>query len=251
MIKFFRKVRQKLLSENKFSKYFLYAIGEIILVVIGILIALWLNNLNQQRIENQEREKLKIALIKELEQNKEIFINYKEYANECNKKSITILNISAGKQTDLPIDSIGKYVVDMFPNRALRFNESVRKSASSSGQLELLTTEESKALAEYEALIENYKNARKINTIWKESNRDMFNYLSVFDQNVNQNLESRLPNTTLSNHPDFDLSDKEIISYLKKKETYAKLKDIFLSTIVDVTWLESIIEDIDDTIEAL
>ena len=79
----------------------------------------------------------------------------------------------------------------------------------------------------------------------------MFNYLSVFDQNVNQNLESRLPNTTLSNHPDFDLSDKEIISYLKKKETYAKLKDIFLSTIVDVTWLESIIKDIDDTIEAL
>ena len=142
-------------------------------------------------------------------------------------------------------------MIDMFPNRALRFNESVRKSASSSGQLELLTNEESKALAEYEALIENYKNARKINTIWKESNRDMFNYLSVFDQNINQNLESRLPNTTLLNHPDYDLSDKEIISYLKKKETYAKLKDIFLSTIVDVHWLESILEDIDDTIKAL
>ena len=49
MIKFFRKIRQKLLSENKFSKYLLYAIGEIILVVIGILIALYINNLNTEK----------------------------------------------------------------------------------------------------------------------------------------------------------------------------------------------------------
>jgi len=49
MIKFFRKIRQKLLTENKFSKYLLYAIGEIILVVIGILIALSINNWNEER----------------------------------------------------------------------------------------------------------------------------------------------------------------------------------------------------------
>jgi len=48
MIKFFRKIRQKLLSENKFSKYLLYAVGEIILVVIGIMIALEFNNRNEQ-----------------------------------------------------------------------------------------------------------------------------------------------------------------------------------------------------------
>ena len=54
MIKFFRKVRQKLLSENKFSKYLLYAIGEIILVVIGILIALQINIWNEQRKDRIE-----------------------------------------------------------------------------------------------------------------------------------------------------------------------------------------------------
>jgi len=47
MIKFFRKIRQKMLTENKFSKYLIYAIGEIILVVIGILIALQINNWNE------------------------------------------------------------------------------------------------------------------------------------------------------------------------------------------------------------
>jgi len=46
MIKFFRKIRQRLLTENKFSKYLIYAIGEIILVVIGIIIALQGNNWN-------------------------------------------------------------------------------------------------------------------------------------------------------------------------------------------------------------
>ncbi len=49
MIKFFRKIRQKMLTENRFSKYLIYAIGEIILVVIGILIALQINTLNQAK----------------------------------------------------------------------------------------------------------------------------------------------------------------------------------------------------------
>ncbi|MBM1108222.1 hypothetical protein JQC67_18865 [Aurantibacter crassamenti] len=53
MIKFFRRIRQKMLSENKFSKYLLYAIGEIVLVVIGILIALSINTTNQ-KIKRQE-----------------------------------------------------------------------------------------------------------------------------------------------------------------------------------------------------
>ena len=47
MIKVFGKIRQSLLKENKFSKYLLYAIGEIILVVIGILIALGINNIQE------------------------------------------------------------------------------------------------------------------------------------------------------------------------------------------------------------
>jgi hypothetical protein len=49
MIKFFRKIRQNLLMENKTGKYLKYAIGEIVLVVIGILIALQINNWNESR----------------------------------------------------------------------------------------------------------------------------------------------------------------------------------------------------------
>jgi len=71
MIKFFRKIRQNLLSENppagragKFSKYLLYAVGEIVLVVIGILIALQINNKNQERI-NRDYELTMLREIKD------------------------------------------------------------------------------------------------------------------------------------------------------------------------------------------
>ena len=53
MIKFFRKIRQNLLSEGKTGKYLKYAIGEIILVVIGILIALSINNWNQNQKDRE------------------------------------------------------------------------------------------------------------------------------------------------------------------------------------------------------
>ncbi|WP_411767117.1 DUF6090 family protein [Winogradskyella sp. A3E31] len=60
MIKFFRKIRQNTIKENRFSKYFLYAVGEIVLVVIGILIALQINNWNEQnKIDVLEIEALK------------------------------------------------------------------------------------------------------------------------------------------------------------------------------------------------
>jgi hypothetical protein len=49
MIKLFRNIRQNLLAEGKTTKYFKYAIGEIVLVVIGILIALSINNWNESR----------------------------------------------------------------------------------------------------------------------------------------------------------------------------------------------------------
>jgi hypothetical protein len=56
MIKFFRKIRQNLLSEGKTGKYLKYAIGEIVLVVIGILIALQINNWNESRKETIQEQ---------------------------------------------------------------------------------------------------------------------------------------------------------------------------------------------------
>ena len=62
MLNFFRRIRRNLANQNKFVQYSRYAIGEIVLVVIGILIALQINNWNQERIQATELEDLKKSI---------------------------------------------------------------------------------------------------------------------------------------------------------------------------------------------
>ena len=74
----FRKIRWRLAANNQFFKYSRYAIGEIVLVVIGILIALYINNWNENR---KEREKFDQILV---EVEKELVTNIKEVRNVLN-----------------------------------------------------------------------------------------------------------------------------------------------------------------------
>jgi hypothetical protein len=66
MIKFFRKIRQKLLEQNKVTQYLAYALGEIFLVVIGILIALQINNANEAHKARQSERVVLKNLIQDL-----------------------------------------------------------------------------------------------------------------------------------------------------------------------------------------
>lgn len=79
MIKFFRKIRQKLLTVNKFSKYLIYATGEIILVVIGILIALQVNNLNEQRKQRKVRDTYYLSMINSFDNDLKEIEDYLEF----------------------------------------------------------------------------------------------------------------------------------------------------------------------------
>jgi hypothetical protein len=90
MIKFFRRIRQGLLTENIFSKYLIYAIGEIILVVIGILIALQVNNWNEIEKSKSESNRLLIDLKLELEQD---IKKFKSLQTEYNDWLLQIENI--------------------------------------------------------------------------------------------------------------------------------------------------------------
>jgi len=73
MVNFFRRIRQKLLSQNRLSKYLLYAIGEITLVVIGILIALQINNWNDYRKDRIAEEKLLHNILEDLNSDSAVF----------------------------------------------------------------------------------------------------------------------------------------------------------------------------------
>lgn len=121
MIKFFRKIRQRLLSENppagragKFSKYLLYAVGEIILVVIGILIALQINNWNENQKIIQKEISVAKELYKELNENLISVNNQLElWENRDDKISemIELIDSEHVTLTNREFDSILIYVI--------------------------------------------------------------------------------------------------------------------------------------------
>ena len=107
MIKFFRKIRQHLLSKNKLGKYFFYAIGEIVLVMIGILLALYVNNWNIEK----ERNKQQIAVLKQLHKDFQLSLNDLKENYNTHDRGITSAQIilNALETNQSYTDSLAKH----------------------------------------------------------------------------------------------------------------------------------------------
>ena len=86
MLRFFRQIRKNLLMSDKTRKYLLYALGEILLVVIGILIALQINNWNEYR-KNRIKE---VGILEELLE--DIKVNKQDLANDRNAEQTFVNN---------------------------------------------------------------------------------------------------------------------------------------------------------------
>ena len=137
MIKFFRKIRQRLVTENKFSKYLLYAIGEITLVVIGILIALSINNWNEKQKLNTKKQDYYVQLIEDLksdikfskyylEESSAYLKEYKSYTDAYHKDVLKPIQV---------YEQISKLDLETTP---LTFNISTIESLQSTGDIGLI-----------------------------------------------------------------------------------------------------------------
>lgn len=117
MITFFRRIRQNLLAESKFSKYLIYAIGEIFLVVIGILIALQINNWNQAgkdaKILKEYLGKIKSHTLQDLRTLDSIAVYRKYIAKQCKMARKSILDKTEEKDLIL-LMSCGSAFVDYY-----------------------------------------------------------------------------------------------------------------------------------------
>jgi len=87
MITLFRRIRQKLIESGSITKYLLYAIGEILLVVIGILIALQVNNWNEERLQRQKEQ----VYLRELKKDFEEILNRSEQGMELYNENINVM----------------------------------------------------------------------------------------------------------------------------------------------------------------
>ena len=97
MIRFFRNIRQKLAAENNVSKYLRYAIGEILLVVIGILIALQINNWNENRKDQQKLENIYALVVEDLKNDINEITNIMK---DEKPRKLIINKVLDGKMTD-------------------------------------------------------------------------------------------------------------------------------------------------------
>ncbi len=146
MIKFFRKIRQNLLSEGKTGKYFKYAIGEIILVVIGILIALSINNWNENRKEYNALKTLTENMNNEFQKNlEELETDLTRVKNSITATN-TLLSYTGSKNIEVDntiIDSLIYYAVS---NPTWNPSSYVLNDIKNSGKLSTLKNENLKLL---------------------------------------------------------------------------------------------------------
>ena len=198
MIKFFRKIRQRLLSENKFSQYAFYALGEIILVVIGILIALQINNWNESK---KERDKEK-AFLKEInldfKSNKtqlDSIISYNKVSLHAGARLIEIIETFDLKDPKVNEsnahlrDSIGYYYRLMWRNKS--FNPK-------NGSVEALLNSSSFDLIENDTLRRNLISWKDVLNDYLEEEEFAINFLfyeyrpwvrETFDPDLNDDPE--------------------------------------------------------------
>ena len=104
-MKFFHRIRKGLLKENRFTRYLIYAAGEIILVVIGILIALQINNWNTNQREQREANDILLTIREGLNSDLENVISYN--IGQCDQRIYVTSHLMNSKSTvtELP-DSV-------------------------------------------------------------------------------------------------------------------------------------------------
>ncbi len=107
MFKFFRKIRQQLISENRISKYLLYAAGEILLVMIGILLALQVNNWNNQKRDAQLTQQYLMGLKEDAQNNRTALDRYIGRAKNYVEKVADFQQRKGGNLSKIDLDSIG------------------------------------------------------------------------------------------------------------------------------------------------
>jgi hypothetical protein len=228
MIKFFRKIRQNLLSKGKTGKYLKYALGEIVLVVIGILIALSLNNWKENKKEQQEEYLALKSLHSEFIESRKRFNliqGHNEYIFDGMRNLLKILDENSA--TDSLADSI--YInldISSWSSPTFEPSRGIINSLINSGKLNIISNENLKVqLVQWNDQVINFQNWQRLAQDYK------FTYLfpliskatvlpskiKKFDSNVEYNRDEM-------SHSDIDLSiinSKEFYNYLNQCWVYS------------------------------
>ena len=218
MIKFFRKIRQRLLTENKFSKYLIYAIGEIVLVVIGILIALQINNWNEsskQRIEEVRLlEKVSIDLVSDINQLK------KNIRNATDRQTIvdSIFTFLHKDPNSDPMKFLNYNFVAISTENHFEVNSGTFDESQSAGSIKFIQNDSlrEQIFNYYRNTKRNYDDENTIQSLYRDIFPIMFKKIIATKEYI------FMHNGTISNLPELDIAalsrDQDYMAILLQKE---------------------------------
>ena len=201
MIKFFRKIRFDLMEKNKTGKYLKYAIGEIILVVIGILIALQINNWNTDREDNNTAMYLLSSLQEDLANDvEELRLNIDDAINTVIMSKALQSYHRDPESSPIDVEKNAKYLVSgvSFDINNITYNEMLN-----SGSINLLNPELRKVIAKHYWNIESF-----------DSNRD---YILQLKRTINQLLIQ-------NGIAPFSINEEEFRAILNDPKLFAAIK---------------------------
>lgn len=202
MFKFFRKVRQKLLMGQNIKRYFLYAFGEIILVVIGILIAIQVNNLNEERkSRNIELDYLNRLLI-DIKKDNDQWENTINLRKEQIAAIEAILNIMYSETPDSLVTII-QYIRPAFSWQGFNPNQITFREMMSSGNLNLIQNDSIKYnLLELDNSYSGMLNIENTFKIEHTNTMEAFRSISFREISLLFNSENTLSSDKIKAHTD-------------------------------------------------
>lgn len=225
MIKFFQNIRQNLFFRNKTGKYFKYAFGEIVLVVIGILIALQINNWNENRKNSIEEKLILESLLENLKvakkQSESLILN----ENIMKIGLIQILGIEANNRKNIPLvltDSIFNSKIWDLQSDKPTFNTYI--NLKNTNKLSLITDKEINnsftdlefSLNRLDDILEDRLNVHQIRI--DDILENEINFIPLVKSNIpNVNIENEIPNNY-----DQILRNKRIRNLLGMKLTFTQ-----------------------------
>jgi Family of unknown function (DUF6090) len=228
MLNYFKEVRNKLVKEGNLRKYIAYAIGEIVIVVAGILLALYLNNWNQERTDKKLEIQYYQSMNNQLKEDLNIIlgeINYNQnYLNQFYyAKNLILLNDKS------KIDTLGNIAINMVRFSDFRRKSNIYQTLINSGEI---------------IKINNYKITERLQSLeetYTYINRLEENHSSIILSQIIPDIRQRIQFDPLKvENPEslfkyqfqnnFDIL---IILMLEKSEIYKRAKDE-ISSIIDL-----------------
>ncbi len=146
MPKIFRKIRRRLAQDNKLGKYIRYAMGEIALVVIGILIALSINNWNNSRITSNKSISLAERLLAEVIKNKKELRSHIDKVKKLQYETRSLLSLFGPNYKEMDGQLVDSLLFGFINTPLFEFNESTLREGLNTGQISTLASDSLRAL---------------------------------------------------------------------------------------------------------